>query len=275
YGHPVVAAESFTAVPDNRRWQNDPYRLKPLGNLAFTQGVNHFVFHRYSAQPWVDRKPGMTMGPWGIHMERTNTWWEQSSAWLAYLARCQSVLQSGQFIADVAYLGSENSPNSFPKREEMDPVIPPGYDFDELPPEALLKQASVRDGRLVLESGMSYRILVLPPGRTIRPDLLRKIRDLVAAGATIVGPRPTISPSLADYPHCDDEVQQLGAELWGECDGVAIMENQFGKGHIVWGIPLAQVLEGLETRPDFDCHDTAVGDEIRYIHRWVEGGEIY
>ena len=275
YGHPVVAAESFTAVPDNARWQNHPFRLKPLGDLAFTQGVNHFVFHRYSAQPWVDRKPGMTMGPWGIHMERTNTWWEQSSAWLAYLARCQSVLQSGQFIADVAYLGSENSPNSFPKREEMDPVIPPGYDFDELPPEALLKQASVRDGRLVLESGMSYRILVLPPGRTIRPDLLRKIRDLMAAGATVVGPRPTMSPSLADYPHCDDEVQQLGAELWGECDGVAIMENQFGKGHIVWGIPLAQVLEGLETPPDFACHDTAVGDEIRYIHRGVEGGEIY
>jgi hypothetical protein len=275
YGHPVVAAESFTAVPDDARWQNHPYRLKPLGDLAFTQGINHFVFHRYSAQPWVDRKPGMTMGPWGIHMERTNTWWEQSTAWLAYLARCQAVLQSGRFIADVAYLGSENSPNSFPKREEMDPIISPGYDFDELPPEALLKLASVRDGRLVLESGMSYRILVLPPGRTMRPDLMKKIKDLVAEGATVVGPRPTASPSLADYPHCDNEVQQLGAELWGECDGVNIMENQFGKGHVVWGVPLAQILGELETPPDFACHQTTVGDEIRYIHRSVDGAEIY
>ena len=238
YGHPVVAAESFTAIPDNARWQNHPFRLKPLGDLAFTQGINRFVFHRYSAQPWVDRKPGMTMGPWGIHMERTNTWWEQSKAWLAYLARCQAVLQSGRFVADVAYLGSESSPNSFPKREEMDPVIPPGYDFDELPPEALLKQASVRDGRLVLESGMSYRILVLPPGRTIRPALLRKIRDLVAAGATVVGPRPTMSPSLADYPHCDDEVQRLGAEMWGECDGVGVRENAVWQGpHRLGRIP--------------------------------------
>jgi len=275
YGHPVVAAESFTAIPDNARWQNHPFRLKPLGDLAFTQGINRFVFHRYSAQPWVDRKPGMTMGPWGIHMERTNTWWEQSKAWLAYLARCQAVLQSGRFVADVAYLGSESSPNSFPKREELDPVIPSGYDFDELPPEALLKYASVQDGRLVLETGMSYRLLVLPPGRTMRPELLRKIRDLVAAGATVVGPRPTMSPSLADYPHCDDEVQRLGAEMWGECDGVGVRENQFGKGKIIWGVSLSEVLAALGTPPDFACHETVVGDEIRYIHRSVEGADVY
>ena len=63
YGHPVIAAESFTATPENGRWQNHPYRLKPLGDLAFTEGINRFVFHRYSAQPWVNRAPGMTMGP--------------------------------------------------------------------------------------------------------------------------------------------------------------------------------------------------------------------
>ena len=53
-------------------------------------------------------------------------------------------------MADIACLGSENAPNSFPKRAEMDPPIPPGYDFDDLPAEAL-QQASVRDGRLVLD----------------------------------------------------------------------------------------------------------------------------
>jgi hypothetical protein len=275
YGRPVVAAESFTAVPENARWQNHPYRLKPLGDLAFTQGINRFVFHRYSAQPWVDRKPGMTMGPWGIHYERTNTWFEQSRAWLTYLARCQSLLQRGQFVADVACLGSENAPNSFPVRESMDPAIPPGYDFDDLPPEVLLKQATVRDGRLVLESGMSYRILVLPPGRTMTPTLLRKIKELVAAGAAVAGPRPASSPSLADYPRCDNEVQQLAEELWGECDGVSITENRWGSGKVVWGRPLAEVLGELDTRPDFACHHVAVGEEIRYIHRSFEGDDLY
>jgi hypothetical protein len=275
YGHPVVAAESFTATPENGKWQNHPFRLKPLGDLAFTQGVNRFVFHRYSAQPWLNRKPGMTMGPWGIHYERTNTWWEQSAAWLSYLARCQHLLQSGRFVADVVYLGSEDAPNSFPDRGAMDPAIPPGYDFDQLPPEVLMKQATVQDGRLVLASGMSYRVLVLPPGRAMTAALLGKIRELVFRGATVVGPRPSSSPSLVDYPQCDTVVQRLAAELWGECDGTSITENRCGSGKIIWGNSLARVLRDLDTHPDFECPAVTVGDEIRYIHRYVGGDDIY
>jgi hypothetical protein len=281
YGRPVIAAESFTSTPENGKWQNHPYQLKPLGDLAFTEGINRFVFHRYSAQPWLNHPPGMTMGPYGVHYERTITWWEQSRAWLVYLARCQSLLQIGHFVADIACLGSETAPNSFPQRSEMNPEIPAGYDFDDLPAEAL-HQASVRDGRLVLESGMTYRILVLPPARTMRPAVLAKIKDLVAAGLTVVGPRPTSSPSLADHPHCDGEVQRIAAELWGECDGADITENQYGKGKIVWGRPLwsefdfmADVLSGLGAPPDFACHQTLVGDQIRYIHRSVDGDEVY
>jgi hypothetical protein len=274
YGHPVIAAESFTATPENGKWQNHPYRLKPLGDQAFTEGINRFVFHRYSAQPWLNHPPGMTMGPYGIHYERTNTWWEQSRAWLAYLARCQALLQSGLFVADIARLGTESAPNAFPRRAEMDPPIPAGYDFDDLPTEAL-QQASVRDGRLVLASGMSYRILVLPPARTMRPAVLAKIKELVAAGLTVVGPRPATSPSLADYPHCDGEIQRLAAELWGDCDGVDVTDNVYGKGKVVWGRSLADVLKGLDTPPDFACHQTLVGDDIRYIHRSVNGEEVY
>ena len=81
-------------------------------------------------------QPGMTMGPYGIHYERTNTWFEQSRAWLQYLARCQALLQSGRFVADIARLGTEDAPNSFPRRSEMEPPFPPGYDFDDLPVEA-------------------------------------------------------------------------------------------------------------------------------------------
>jgi hypothetical protein len=275
YGKPIIAAESFTAEPDSSKWQSHPFRMKPLGDLAFTLGVNRHVLDLYTMQPWLDRKPGMTLGPFGIHYERTNTWWEQSRAWNTYLARCQSMLQSGQFVADVAYLGSENSPNSFPKRESLDPVIPPGYDFDDLPPEVLLKQMTVRDGQLVLPSGMSYRILVLPPGRTITPALLGKIKELVVAGARVVGPRPASSPSLADYPRCDAEVRQLAAELWGDCDGVSITENRYGKGKVVWGKPLADVLAGMDARPDFACFGVTPGEEIRYIHHEIDGDDLY
>jgi len=81
---------------------------------------------------------------------------------------------------------------------------------------------------------MSYRLLVLPERETMTPALLRKVRDLAAAGATVIGPRPRKSPSLAGYPACDAEVKALAAELWGDCDGDRVTEHPFGKGRVIW-----------------------------------------
>ena len=94
YGKRIVQAEAFTSNP-GEDWRACPATLKPLGDWAFCDGVNRFVFHRYAHQPWLDRWPGMTMGPYGIHYERTQTWWEQSRAWLQYLSRCQAAAATG------------------------------------------------------------------------------------------------------------------------------------------------------------------------------------
>lgn len=277
YGKPICAAESFTSGAVAGRWQNHPYALKPLGDQIFTMGTNRLVFHRYSMQPWLDRRPGMTFGPFGVHYERTNTWWEQSRAWHSYLARCHALLQRGRFVADVAFAGSEGSPQIFPKRELQEPALPPGYDFDDVPAEVVLDQMTVRDGRLVLPSGMSYRLLVLPPGRTMTAALLAKIKDLVEGGATVVGPAPLHSPSLADYGVGDQKLREMAAELWGDCDGEAITENRYGefRGKVVWGKPVSQVLAELETLPDFACQDVAVNEQIRYIHRTDADDDLY
>ena len=271
----LLAAEIFTAEPENGKWQNDLFRLKPIADLCFTLGVNHVDCHRYAMQPWLNRKPGMTMGPFGIHYERTNTWWEQSRPWHTYLARCQTLLQASHFVADVAYLGSENAPQSCPKRDALDPALPAGYDFDDVPVEVVLTQMTVRDGRLVVPSGMSYRVLVLPPARTMTPTLLAKIKELVTAGATVVGPRPVRSPSLANHPHCDAEVERLAEELWGQCDGVSVTENLCGQGKVIWGKTLSTVLTSLGAPPDFACHDPNVAEQIRYIHRSINGDDVY
>jgi hypothetical protein len=276
YGKPVLAAEAFTSTPFNAKWQNHPFRLKPMGDLAFTQGVNRFVMSMCSLQPWIDRKPGMTVGPWGTHYVRTNTWWEQSRAWHSYLARCQALLQMGSFVGDVAYLGDENAPNALPNRESVNPAMPTGYDFDVIPPEVLLKETTnTKEGQLLLENGLSYRILVLPSGRTMTPILLRKIKELVTAGAVLVGPRPVSSPSLKNYPQCDREVQELAEELWGACDGSSILENRCGDGMIIWGKTLEEVLGELKIPPDLTCLEATVGAEIRYIHRHIGEDDVY
>jgi hypothetical protein len=236
YGKPILGAEAFTAT-DAEKWQAHPGSIKAMGDWAFCEGINRFVFHRYALQPWTrpDRPPGMSMGPWGLHYERTQTWWEQSRAWHEYLARCQFLLQQGFFVADLCFLAPEMSPQRFksPVKSGLDR---PGYNFDGCPPEVVLTRMKVEDGRLVLPDGMSYRALVLPHVETMTPGLLRKIKDLVAAGATVVGAPPVKSPSLSHYPQCDDEIKALTRELWGTGEApTKLSAHRFGKGRLYWG----------------------------------------
>lgn len=263
YGKTILGAEAFTAA-DKERWQEYPASIKALGDRAFCDGVNRFVFHRYALQPWLERRPGMTMGPWGIHYERTQTWWEMTPTWHRYLARCQYMLRQGHFVADICYLQPETAPQSYSDHK------PKGYDFDNCSAEVVLTRMSVDDGRIVLPDGMSYRLLVLPDVDTMTPALLARVKDLVYAGATVIGRRPQKSPSLNDYPQCDAEVKRLAEELWGDCDGVSVKERPFGQGRIIWSTQPEQVLAQMNVPPDFTSHTL-----LNHIHRNADGVDIY
>lgn len=245
-GKPIVAAESFTA-DDSERWQAHPASLKALGDWALCAGINRIVFHRFQHQPRLDQWPGMTMGSIGVHWERTQTWWDFVPAYHRYLAGCQFLLRQGLHVADVCFLALEGAPLVFRPPPDATRGHPPdriGYSFDACAPETLLERASVRDGRITMPDGMTYRVLVLPESSTMTPGLLRKVRDLVHAGATVVGPRPVKSPSLSEYPSCDEEIRELGSELWGrgsarkiepeEAGGQALYENRLGLGRVVF-----------------------------------------
>ena len=259
YGRNIIGAEAFTATNDEK-WQGSPANIKDLGDWAFCEGINRFVFHRYALQPWVkpDRAPGMSMGPWGLHYERTNTWWEQSKPWHEYLARCQYLLRQGRFVADICYLEPEGSSSFTPPRLPGQKAhVRPGYNFDGCPPELVLNGMTVKDGRVTLPSGMSYALLALPESETMTPVLLAKIKELVDAGATVIGPRPAKSPSLADLPAGDEKVTALAEELWG-------------KGKIVSGKNAEEVLAGKGLAPDFAADRT-----LRHIHRRDGATDIY
>ena len=260
YGKRIVGAEAFTAN-DSERWQGHPANVKDLGDWAFCEGINRFVFHRYAAQPWTNRAPGMSMGPWGLHYERTQTWWEQAKAWHEYLARCQYLLQQGLFVADIAYLAPEGSPRRFapPPEAEAAPHVRGGYNFDGCSAEVVLTRMSVEDGRLVLPDGMSYRVLVLPEVETMTPSLVRKIKQLADGGAMVVGggKPPVKSPSLADRGAGDDEVRQTAAALWAS-------------GKILSGQTAQQLLAGHGIPPDFSSAPL-----LRHIHRRIDQADVY
>lgn len=210
YGRPIVGAEAFTAG-DGEKWLYDPAFIKAMGDRAYCLGINRFVFHRYAMQPWTDRRPGMTMGPWGLHWERTQTWWEESGAYHQYLARCQFLLQQGKPVVDLLYLAPEGAPRDYNAPPSLEAT---GYKGDACPTEIVLKRLSVKDGLLVTPEGMSYRALVLPGSPTMTPELLAKLSWLARSGATIIGSSPEKACGLTGYPEADAEVAEAAAKLW-------------------------------------------------------------
>ena len=102
-GDQLIVAEAFTTQPQFGSWTEHPAWLKPIGDAAFCAGVNRVNIHHMVQQAFDDRyRPGNVMGQWGIHLGRYQTWWKPGHAWLAYLWRCQSVLQRGQYVAPSA-----------------------------------------------------------------------------------------------------------------------------------------------------------------------------
>lgn len=271
-GRSIVGAEAFTATGENGSWTEHPYSIKTVGDWAFAEGVNRFIFHRTAMQPWSGYEPGMTFGPHGTHFDRNQTWWEPGAAYMRYLARCQFLLQQGLFVADVARLvpdgeehgssenhGSSLGMNALPGRFAP---LPAGYNFDYLSDRLLLEHATVQNGQVTFPGGMSYRVIQLPETPALTPEQLRKVRDLVRAGAILTGPRPERSPSLRNYPECDAEVKRLAAELWGDCDGKSATEHAFGAGRVFWGRPIGDVLRASVGEPDlWFTIDPGVTDE--------------
>ena len=264
YGKRRVWAESFTSGgPAFGRY---PYQMKQRGDRFFTEGINSSLLHVYIHEPFEDREPGLDAW-FGNEFNRKNTWFSQMDVFTGYLKRCNFMLQRGDYVADVAYFIGEDAPKM---TGICTPELPAGYSFDYINGEVLLQRASVEDGRIVLPSGMKYRLLVLPQLETMRPEILQKIKELLQAGACVIGPAPKYSPSLSDYPAADQKVQALASELWGDQTESV---RTIGKGRLFMpATSLQPVLEALNVKPDMRVNS---GTPVLFIHRATDEGDIY
>ena len=299
YGRRQAQAESFTQMEGDRtHWSFGPAELKPYANDAFCWGINRIMLHQATCQPPSDGKPGYEFCA-GQHFTPNITWWEQSPAFFTFLSRCSYLLQQGNFTADVCFYMGEEPPVLAPPKYTV-PGLGAGYDCDYCNAEVLLTRMSVKDGRIVLPDGMGYRLLVLQncvspvpeiakrvgnyqslrvspiPSKTMSVEVIKKLRELVREGATIVGAPPEKASGLKDYPDCDEEVQRIAAEIWGDLNGTNRTERSFGKGRVIWGKSPREVLLAAGVKPDFTFPgQDAQPDKFDYIHRTSGDAEIY
>lgn len=281
YGKPYAQAESFTEGLIT--WDEHPFMLKPVGDHNYCQGIGRLFLHVYAQQPWVHREPGITLNGIGSFFSRTQTWWRPGKAWFDYMRRCQALLQQGHAVVDVCYFNGENIPARAFLRRQLSLPLPEGHAFDTINRDALLRLASVSDGEIVLPSGARYRVLVLPDSDLLSPEIALRLRDLVHAGAIVVGSRPRQSPSLTGYPAADQAVAAIAQELWGDLDGKTRTQRSVGAGLVIWGRPLdeilrdagrpADVMAAADSRPNADA--AHVLPAIEWTHRRAAGWDLY
>jgi hypothetical protein len=265
YGKRLTPCESLTSL--GPFWEESLFDLKNTADQAFCDGCNLTVIHNWSHSPSVTAKPGYSYFA-GTLYSRNTTWWEETPAFDAYLGRCSFLLQQGRFVADALYYRGD----AIGQGEQMKtrPALPAeGYDHDNCNLDALLTRVSVKDGRLVLPDGMSYRIVVLPDNSLMAPEALAKIATLVEGGATVVGPRPS-GPAGLVTPEQTATFDRLASRLWANETG----ETRVGAGRIIVGRPDV-VLPAMNIPPDFAYTGLSSGGELDWIHRRTDDADIY
>lgn len=269
----IIGAESFTSEAPSIRWNEHPYMWKATGDYLFCSGVNRFTFHVSAHQPLVGEHlvPGVGCFGNGIHFDRNNTWWKHGAKeYVEYVTRCQSLLQQGKHLADLLYFHGLDLPSNI---KGIDLRLPNGYDFDVCSEDVLLK-LQVNNNLLFLPDGKYYKYLQLPQDGVMTTRLLKKVLQLIKAGATVIGTVQNASPSLSEVIDGVEKTRtNMLNQLWG--DSPKSQGKRFiGKGRLIWGTDLQTLLTQDKLIPDFD-YTTKADLLINYIHRYTKTKEIY
>lgn len=271
YNRRLVGAEGFTTIGphwDDTLWASQ----KPSFDHELCSGLNLLFVHTFTCSPKEMGVPGQEYFA-GTHFNPNVTWWDKAGEPIRYFNRCQFMLQQGEFVADVLYYYGDHVPNVARLKEDDPAKVLPGYDYT-ITNEDSLRRLSVKNGRITLPHGPQFRLLALPDHKVLSLAALRKVRELVRDGATVLGPKPERTASLVGYPQSEREVKRLADELWGAASTPS-GEHRTGRGRVIWGRTARAALEADGVAPDFEVTGGAAGAAFDYIHHTLGEMDYY
>lgn len=266
YGQNLAAAESMTSAL--RYWADSPRTLKRVIDLEFVTGINRPIVHTSVHSPDEAGEPGLSLMVFGQHFNRHDAWAGLAKPWIDYMSRNSFLLQQGVNVADVGYFYGEEAPLTALYGDNPIADAPKSYAYDFVSADALMEALSNDGGDLVSKGGARYRVLYLG-GSSSRMTLpmLKRLKQLAEGGATIVGKKPTQSPSLADDPQQWDE---LAAQLWPGSP-----TTKLGRGQIIAGSDVEAALAGVGLAADLSFSGAKPDSDLPFIHRRLADGDSY
>ena len=274
YGKNIIQAEGFTEVRGT--WDEHPGMLKALLDRNYALGINRLFFHVYVHNPWLDRKPGMTLDGIGLFFQRDQTWWNKGAkAFCEYITRCQSLLQYGHPVADIAVFTGEEMPRRSILPERLVPSLPGIFGAERVESERI-RLANEGQPLRVRPVGVTHSANMADPEKWVNPlrgyaydsfnkDALLRLAKAENGRMTLPGGAsykvlvlPLPRPMNPDPAELSPEVKQKINEL--KEAGILIPSLPYNEDDFS--------SYGLE-------RDLIVPKDIAWTHRQGEQGDIY
>ncbi len=271
FGRSPTPVEVFTC--NRGDWNTAPRYLKAFGDKVLAAGGNQLTLHCYIHQPTGDRAPGWTMIHYGTTFNRHVTWWPQVKPWLQSMTRSQLLLRQGRTVADVCRLLGDEEPLAKSDDRATFWDVPAGFANDWIGQDNLLNLFSVAGSDLVAGAAR-YRLLVLPENKRMTLKAVRKLHELVAAGGTLLGERPSARAGLQGGEAADMEFAQHIAALWGDGKKSA-QDRVVVKGRVLAGLTVDAALAKLGVQPDLSWVAAEATPQINWHHRRDGGRDLY
>jgi hypothetical protein len=166
YRKNVIGAESFTTV--RMDWNEHPGNMKTLLDRNFALGINKIVFHVFAHNPWMDRKPGMTLDGVGLYFQRDQTWWKQGKALVDYTERTSKLLQEGHPVVDIAVFTGEELPRRSVLPDRLVSILPGIFGNDVVEAEEK-RLANLGEPMTTIPSGVSHSANMADPENWVNP----------------------------------------------------------------------------------------------------------
>ena len=135
YGKPIIQAEALTQL--RMDWDEHPGLFKTVVDRNYALGINRFFYHVFVHNPWLDRKPGMTLDGVGSYFQRDQTWWKPGKSWVDYCQRVQFQLQKGSPVIDLAVFIGEELPSRSILPDRLVPFLPNVFGKERLVSEEI------------------------------------------------------------------------------------------------------------------------------------------